>query len=64
MYERHLKVRQGRRDYFLKTHPNGGNPITPFILLKGTWLEKSGFIIDLPIRVQVERQQLIITPRT
>jgi len=64
MYERHLKVRQGHRDYFHKANPCVGNPITPFILLKGTWLEEAGFFIELPIRVQVKEQKLIITPRT
>ena len=64
MHERYLIVREGHRDYSLKTKPNGGNPIVPFILFKGTWLEKNGFVIGLPIRVQVEKQRLIITPRT
>ncbi|MEW8052468.1 MAG: SymE family type I addiction module toxin [Candidatus Thiodiazotropha sp.] len=63
MHERHLIVRQGHRDYSLKAKPNSGNPIIPFVLLKGTWLERADFSIGLPIRVQVEKQQLIITPR-
>ena len=63
MRDRYLKVRLGHRDYFHKANPNGGNPITPFVLLKGTWLEKAGFSIDLPIRVQVGKNKLIITPR-
>jgi len=63
MHERYLIVRQGHRDYSLKAKPNGGNPIVPFVLLKGTWLERAGFSIGLPIRVQVENQRLIITPR-
>ncbi|MBL1259302.1 MAG: SymE family type I addiction module toxin [Thiotrichaceae bacterium] len=64
MQERHLIVREGHRDYSLKAKPNGGNPIVPFVLLKGTWLEKAGFSIGLPIRVQVKERQLIITQRT
>jgi len=64
MQERHLIVREGHRDYSLKAKPNSGNPVVPFVLLKGTWLEKAGFVIGLPIHVQVEKQQLIIIPRT
>jgi hypothetical protein len=60
--KRHLIVREGRRDYFLKGNNHKGNPKTPFILLKGAWLEESGFVIGLPICVQVSRNQLIITP--
>ena len=63
MKERNLIVREGHRDYSLKAKPNGGNPIVPFVLLKGAWLEKADFGIGLPIRVQVENQRLIITPR-
>ena len=64
MEERKLIVRKGHRDYSLKTKPNGGNPTIPVILLKGTWLEKSGFVIGSPIRVQVENRRLIITLHT
>ncbi len=64
MHERHLKVREGHRDYFHKNKEHKGNPITPFILLKGAWLENSGFIIGLPISVQVKKEKLIITLRT
>ena len=60
---RSLTVREGRRDYTLKTKPNSGNPKIPFILLKGSWLEESGFIIGLSICVKVSKHQLIITPR-
>lgn len=42
MKHRTLKVRKGHRDYTLKSKPYSGNPITPFLLLKGTWLEKAG----------------------
>ncbi|MCU7919138.1 MAG: type I toxin-antitoxin system SymE family toxin [Candidatus Thiodiazotropha sp. (ex Epidulcina cf. delphinae)] len=64
MNTRSLIVRQGHRDYSLKAKPNGGNPKIPFILLKGTWLEESGFVIGLPLCVQVTQNQLIITPST
>jgi len=63
MKNRKLKVRETHRDYFLKNQGHKGNPTTSYILLKGTWLEKAGFGIGLPIRVQVENQRLIITPR-
>ncbi|MCU7905912.1 MAG: type I toxin-antitoxin system SymE family toxin [Candidatus Thiodiazotropha sp. (ex Epidulcina cf. delphinae)] len=63
MHERNLMVRQGHRDYSLKSKPNSGNPKIPFILLKGTWLEECGFVIGLPIFVQVTKHQLIITSR-
>tara|TARA_B100000614_G_C14369015_1_gene420529 strand:- start:383 stop:541 length:159 start_codon:yes stop_codon:yes gene_type:complete len=48
MKYRTLKVRKGHRDYTLKSKPYSGNPITPFLLLKGTWLERAGFTIDTP----------------
>ena len=64
MSKRSLIVREGHRDYSLKSKPHGGNPITPFILLKGTWLEQAGFTIGLPIFVQVDKNKLTITPRT
>ncbi|MES9866409.1 MAG: SymE family type I addiction module toxin [Candidatus Thiodiazotropha sp. LLP2] len=56
-------VRQGHRDYSLKNKPSSGNPRIPFILLKGSWLEESGFVIGLSISIQVSQNQLIITPR-
>ena len=58
-----LTVREGRRDYCLKGKSHKGNPKIPFILLKGSWLEESEFIIGLSIRVRVSQNQLIITPR-
>jgi hypothetical protein len=60
MKYRTLKVRKGHRDYFLKDKPASGNPTTPFILLKGTWLEQAGFTIDTPISVNVEDGRLSI----
>jgi hypothetical protein len=59
---RSLTVREGRRDYSLKSKPNSGNPKIPLILLKGSWLEESGFNIGLSICIQVSKNQLIITP--
>ena len=64
MSKRSLTVREGHRDYTLKSNPNSGNPITPFILLKGSWLENAGFTIGLPVCVQVDENKLIITPQT
>ena len=60
MKYRTLKVRKGRRDYTLKSKPYSGNPITPFLLLKGTWLEQAGFNIDTPVSVSVEDGRLSI----
>lgn len=62
MHERNLMVREGHRDYCLKGKSHKGNPTTPFVLLKGTWLEESGFVIGLPICVRVSQNKLIITP--
>ena len=59
MKYRTLKVRKGHRDYTLKSKPCSGNPITP-LLLKGTWLEQAGFIIDTPASVIVEDGRLSI----
>lgn len=63
MEERTLKVRQGRRDYTLKNKPNKGNPKTPLLLLKGTWLEKAGFSIDMPVSVIVHKNCLLLVPK-
>ncbi len=60
---RHLKVRKGFRDYYLKDKPAAGNPATPFILLKGTWLEKAGFTIDTPVSLHVQPNRLVLTPQ-
>jgi len=60
---RSLTVREGHRDYSLKSAPHNGNPKIPLILLKGTWLEESGFVIGLPVCVKVSQNQIIITPR-
>lgn len=60
MKYRTLKVRKGHRDYTLKSRPYSGSPITPFRLLKGTWLEKAGFAVDTPVSVSVEDGRLSI----
>lgn len=60
MKQRNLKVRKGHRDYTLKSKPYSGNPITPFLLLKGTWLEKAGFTVNTPVSVSVEDGRLSI----
>ncbi len=63
MKTRHLKVRKGFRDYYLKEKSHLGYPTTPVILLKGTWLEKAGFVIDTPVSVSVQPNRLVLTPR-
>lgn len=60
MKQRKLKVRKGHRDYTLKSKLCSGNPITPFLLLKGIWLEQAGFTIDTPVSVTVEDGRLSI----
>ena len=62
MKERKLIVCRDFHDYQLRRY-NPGEPV-PWIRLKGYWLKEAGFVIGLPVRVQVEKQQLIITPRT
>ena len=62
MKTRYLKVREGRRDYCLKDQPHKGNPITPFLLLKCTWLEEAGFTIDIPVSITVDKNCLLIAP--
>ena len=64
MNERYLKVRKAHRDYFPKSSPYAPPDTLPFVLLKGNWLENAGFNIGIPIRVEVEKQKLIITPIT
>lgn len=64
MKDRQLKVREGHRDYSLKTKPGKGNPIIPLLLLKGSWLEEAGFVIGLPVVVHVSERKLLITPVT
>lgn len=63
MKYRTLKVRKGHRDYTLKSKPCSRNPITPFLLLNGTWLEQAGFTIDTPVSVTVEEGRLSIVRR-
>ena len=60
MKQRKLNVRKGHRDYALKSKPRSGNPITLFLLLKGTWPEQAGFTIDTPVSVTVEDGRLSI----
>ncbi len=63
MKERHLKIREGRRDYQLKSQPNSGNPKIPFLLLKGAWLENAGFTINMPVTVKIDKNCLLISPK-
>lgn len=73
-YLRNLEIAQQEQDHetartespqrppglHLKSKPCSGNPIIPFLLLKGTWLEQAGFTIDTPVSVTVEDGQLSI----
>ena len=63
MYKRALKVRQAHRDYTLKNQEHKGNASIPALILKGTWLEKAGFTIDLPVFVIVRDKLLVIEPQ-
>jgi len=63
MYMRALKVRQAYRDYSLKNQEYKGNASIPALILKGTWLEKAGFTIELPVVVIVRDKLLVIEPR-
>ena len=60
MKQRKLKVRKGHWDYVPKSTPSGGNRTTPFILLKGIWLEQAGFTVDSPVSITVENGRLAI----
>ncbi len=60
MKQRKLKVRKGHWDYILKSTPGGGNRTTPFILLKGIWLEQAGFTVDTPVCIAVDEGRLSI----
>ncbi len=43
---------------------NDSYATTSFILLKGSWLEEAGFTIDTPVSVTVQKQRLVIEPRS
>ncbi len=60
---RYMKVRKAYRDYYLKNQSHPGYPTTPYILLKGNWLEEAGFVIDTPVLVHVQPNRLVLTPR-
>ncbi len=64
MKERHLKVRLTHRDYYHKGLGHKGHPKTSQIILKGSWLEEAGFVIDTPLVVKVSKNQLLITPKS
>lgn len=40
------------------------NPTTPFIRLRGLWLEQAGFDVQTRVRIQVEQGRLILTPES
>ncbi len=63
MKTRYMKVRKGYRDYYFKGQSHLGYPTTPYILLKGNWLENAGFTIDTPVLVHVQPNSLVLTPR-
>jgi|GEM_PF-2525520 hypothetical protein len=60
MNNRTLKVRKGHWDYIPKRTPSSGNRVAPFILLKGLWLEKTGFSVDTSVTITVEDGRLSI----
>lgn len=56
--KRQLAVRQTHYDYHL--HLNACPRPVPFILLKGYWLEQSGFSIGAKVEVSLEKGVLLI----
>ncbi|MEJ2446309.1 MAG: SymE family type I addiction module toxin [Exilibacterium sp.] len=59
---RHIKVNQIVYDYKPKRTPaNFVMPPVPWVQLKGKWLEKAGFTIDTPIRIEVSEGRLVLT---
>jgi len=60
MKQRKLKVRKGHWDYVLKSNPSSGNRTTPFILLKGIWLEQAGFTLGTTVSITIEDGRLSI----
>ncbi len=60
---RHLKVREGHRDYILKNQNNKGNATVGFLLIKGAWLAKAGFTVGASISVVVNKNCLLLIPK-
>lgn len=59
MKERNIAVRVGYRDYMLKEKPYN-NAKVPYLLLKGNWLSKAGFIFYKKVKVIVNENCLVI----
>ena len=62
MKERNIAVRVGYRDYTLKEKPYN-NAKVPYLLLKGNWLSKAGFIFYKKVKVIVNKNCLVITTK-
>ena len=60
MKERNIAVRVGYRDYTLKEKPYNKAKV-PYLLLKGNWLSKAGFIFYKKVKVIVNKNCLVIT---
>jgi toxic protein SymE len=60
--DREISVRVGHRDYTSKEKPYS-NAKVPFLLLKGNWLSKAGFIFYKKVKVTVNENCLVITTK-
>ncbi len=60
MKDRKLTISKDYHSYQLK-RPLPGPPV-PWIRLKGYWIKRAGFDIGMPVRIQVKKKRLIITP--
>lgn len=63
MKERTLKVREGHRDYTLKNSSNKERQPNHTIFTAGSWLEKAGFTINMPVSVTVHKNCLLLVPK-
>lgn len=62
LQERYITVGRIHYDYRPKDYPaNMGNPVVPWIQMKGYWLEQAGFLIGCRVKVQVIKNRLILT---
>ena len=62
MKNKQLKVRWTRYDHSIKgKHAHYLPPPVPFVLLKGYWLEESGFKIDDIVDIEIDNNKLILT---
>ncbi|MDK2659623.1 SymE family type I addiction module toxin [Cupriavidus consociatus] len=53
----HFPVVPGRSNNFT------GLRAIPWIRLQGAWLEEAGFLVGQPLKVEVQRKRLIISPK-